>query len=68
MLSKVVLLLDKRRELSTKYKKLLEQNSTKVFVSDTAERAFELLCEYEPDLVLISDSLGATLSVTNKKL
>lgn len=68
MLSKVVLLLDKRRELSTKYKKLLEQNNTKVFVSDTAERAFELLCEYEPDLVLISDSLEATLSETCKKL
>lgn len=68
MLSKVVLLLDKRRELSTKYKKLLEQNSAKVFVSDTIERAFELLCEYEPDLVLISDSLEATLSETCKKL
>ncbi len=68
MLAKVILILDKRRELSTKYKKLIEQNGSKVFVTSSAERAFEILCEYEPDLVLISDSIDTPLSEICKKL
>lgn len=68
MLAKVVLILDRRRELSTKYKKLIEQNNTKVFIADSPERGFELLSEYEPDLVLISDSLEFSLCEICKKL
>ena len=68
MLAKVVLILDKRRELSTKYKKLIEQNGSKVFITDSAEQSFSLLCEYEPDLVLISDSINTPLSEICKKL
>lgn len=68
MLSKVVLILDKRKELSTKYKKLLEQDGSSVFVASKIENAIELLYEYEPDLVLISDSIETDLHETCKKL
>lgn len=68
MLSKVVLMLDKRKELSTKYKKLLEQQGISVFVSSKAEEGFEILNEYEPDLIIVSDSLDTNLDEVCKKL
>lgn len=68
MLSKVVLILDKRKELSTKYKRILEQNGISVFISSKTEEGFELLYEYEPDLVLISDSIDTALDEACKKL
>ena len=64
----IVLILDKRRELSTKYKRLIEQNGSKVFIADSAEHSFALLQEYEPDLILISDSINLPLSEICKKL
>lgn len=68
MLCKVVLIFDKRRELSTKYKKLLEQTGAKVFTASTIETGFGLLYEYDPDLILISDSLDGSLDDICKKL
>ena len=68
MLSKVVLILDKRKELSTKYKRILEQNGISAFVTSKIEEGFELLYEYEPDLVLISDSIDLTLDEACKKI
>lgn len=68
MLTKVVLIFDKRRELSTKYKKLIENGGAKVFTADTIEKGYELLCEYDPDLILISDSLNISLDDVCKKL
>lgn len=68
MLSKVVLILDKRRELSTKYKKLIEQSGTKVFCDSTIEKGPELLFGLDPDLILISDSLEIPLDEVCKRL
>jgi len=68
MLSKLVMILDKRKELPTKYKKNIETSGVNVFVSSDFEKGLELLTEYEPDLVLVSDSLSLPLSEAVKKL
>lgn len=68
MLAKVVLILDKRKELSTKYKKLIEQGGSKVLTAATLEQGFEYLCEFDPDLILISDSLDSSVGEICKKL
>ncbi len=68
MLNKVVLLLDKRRELSTKYKKLLEQSGISVLGAEDLKDGFELLYGFDPDLIIISDSLDISLSEAAKKL
>ena len=57
MLTKVVLILDKRKELSTKYKKLLESSGIKVFCETNIPASLDILTKYEPDLVVISDSI-----------
>ena len=64
----VTLLIDKRRELSTKYKKLLESNSNKVFISKDFISALKIIQDNEPDLIIISDSLGGELSDYCKKI
>ena len=62
MIEKCVLIIDKRVELSTKYKKLLEQSKIFVIVSHELNDAIKILTQYEPDLVIISDSLEGKLS------
>ena len=57
MLVKVVLLIDKRIEQSTKYKKILEGAEITVFVAPDFSSAFNIMNSFEPDLILISDSL-----------
>ncbi len=57
MLVKVVLIIDKRKEQSTKYKKILENSDITVFVADDFAKAFNFMNSFEPDLILISDSL-----------
>ncbi len=68
MLAKVVLILDKRRELSIRYKKLIESFGASVFISSTLQDSVNIISEYDPDLILISDSLEETLSEICKKL
>lgn len=71
MLSRLVMILDKRKELPAKYKKLIESNGISVLIAASTEKALEILTEYEPDLVLVSDSIdgvGASLSDIIKKL
>lgn len=68
MLAKVVLILDRRLELSTKYKKLIESSGAKVFTASDPQAGFEILSGYDPDLVLISDSLEEPLEDVCKKL
>lgn len=68
MLSKLVLILDKRKELPAKYKKLIETNGVSVISTSEFETGIEILTEYEPDLILISDSLNTTLADAVKKL
>ncbi len=68
MLSKLVLILDKRKELPAKYKKLIESCGVSVLTASVFEKGLEILNEYEPDLVLISDSLDLPLADAVKKL
>lgn len=57
MLVKVVLIIDKRKEQSTKYKKILENSDITVFAASDFAGALNLMNAFEPDLILISDSL-----------
>lgn len=68
MLSKLVLILDKRKELPAKYKKLIEHGGVSVISTAIFEKGLEILNEYEPDLVLISDSMDIAPSDAVKKL
>lgn len=68
MLSKLVVIIDKRKELPAKYKKLVENNGVSVLLADSFEYGIELLTTYEPDMVLISDSLESPLFENLKKL
>ena len=57
----VTLIIDKRLELSTKYKKLLESNSNNVIVSKDLITALKIIQDKEPDLIIISDSFDNDL-------
>lgn len=57
MLVKVVLIIDKRKEQSTKYKKILENNDISVFVASDFAHGLNYINAFEPDLILLSDSL-----------
>ena len=68
MIKKCVLIIDKRIELSTKYKKLLEQAGIYSIISHELTGAIKLLTVYEPDLIMISDSLDGKLSENCQKI
>lgn len=56
-----VLIIDKRKELSIKYKKSIEDEQTTAIISRNLKDA---LCEIqgtEPDIIIISDSIGENL-------
>lgn len=57
MLVKVVLIIDKRIEQSTKYKKILENNDISVFVAPDFAHGLKYINAFEPDLILLSDSI-----------
>ena len=64
----VTLIIDKRKELSTKYKKILESANNKVIVSKNLLSAIKLIQDLEPDLIIISDSIDSNLSDYCKKI
>ena len=68
MIKKCVLIVDKRLELSTKYKKLLEQSKITVIISHELNDAIKNLTRFEPDLIVISDSLDGKLSENCQKI
>ena len=68
MLSKLVMILDKRKELPAKYKKLIESSGAGVVVSKSFENGLEYLNDFEPDMIIISDSLDTTLADACKRL
>lgn len=68
MLTKVVLIIDKRKEQSTKYKKILENNDISVFVADNFATSLNLMNEFEPDLILISDSIDFDVKEAIKQI
>ena len=64
----VTLLIDKRLELSTKYKKILENKSNTVYISKDFLSALKIIQDSEPDLIIISDSLEGYLPDYCKKI
>ncbi len=64
----VTLIIDKRKELSTKYKKLLDSKTNKVIISKNLISAMKLIQDKEPDLIIISDSIDSDLSDYCKKI
>lgn len=58
----VTLIIDKRLELSTKYKKLLESETNRVIISKDLISAIKIIQDKEPDLIIISDSFDDDLS------
>ena len=57
----VTLIIDKRRELSVKYKKLLETEQSTVIISKNIISALKTIQDTEPDLILISDSIDSDI-------
>ena len=64
----VTLIIDKRRELSVKYKKLLESDSSVVIISKNMISAMKFIQDKEPDLIIVSDSMGADLGEYCKEI
>lgn len=60
MLSKI-LIIDKRRELSVKYKKSLEDDEVSVQIARNLKDAMSDMRLFEPDLIIISDSIDEKL-------
>lgn len=65
---KNTLIIDKRKELSTKYKKLIEGTENFVIISHNLTSALKIIQENEPDLIIVSDSIDEKLSDFCKKL
>ncbi|CCZ49570.1 two-component response regulator [Acinetobacter sp. CAG:196] len=57
-----VLIIDKRKELSVKYKKSIDEEQTSAVITRTLKDAVALVQESEPDLIIISDSIDEDLS------
>ena len=53
--------MDKRKEQSIKYKKILEQNDITVFTAPDFVKALDIMSKFEPDLIVISDSLDVDI-------
>ena len=58
----VTLIIDTRLELSTKYKKLLENSNNRVIISRDLITSIKIIKDSEPDLIIISDSFDNDLS------
>lgn len=67
-MGKYTLIIDKRKELSTKYKKLIEGVDNFVIISHSLNSAIKTIQENEPDLIIVSDSIEENLSDFCKKL
>ncbi|MDR1327957.1 MAG: response regulator [Heliobacteriaceae bacterium] len=64
----VTLILDKRRELPAKYKKLLESPNNTVIIAKNLISAMKAIQDKEPDLIIISESAGADLAEGCRKI
>ena len=60
MLSKI-LIIDKRKELPAKYKKKLEDSDNSVIISNNLHDALKDIQDFEPDLIIVSDSIDEPL-------
>ena len=62
----VTLIIDKRREISTKYKKLLSDESNSVTVTSDIISSIKFIQDKEPDLIIISDSIEDNIDYCKK--
>lgn len=67
-MQKLTLIIDKRKELSIKYKKLIGSSDNVVIISNSLNSALKAIQENEPDLIIISDSIEESLSDFCKKI
>lgn len=67
-MSKYTLIIDKRKELSTKYKKLIESSDNYVTICHSLNSAIKSVQDNEPDLIIVSDSIEENLAEFCKKL
>ena len=67
MLSNAIII-DTRKELSTKYKKALDSSDTSVSIVNNLMEAYKYIQEYEPDLIIISDSIPEALDIFCNKI
>ena len=58
-----VLIIDKRKELSTKYKKCIETSEISTIIARTLKDALVLVQSLEPDMIIISDSIDEELDI-----
>ena len=63
-----VLIIDRRKELSTKYKKCLEDEQTSALMARTLKEGIELTRQVEPDLIIVSDSIEEDLASFCEKI
>ena len=56
------LIIDKRKELPAKYKKILEDKTNEVTISSDIKSALNLIKTKEPDVIIISDSIEEKLA------
>jgi diguanylate cyclase (GGDEF)-like protein len=56
------LIIDRRKELSTKYKKSLKDEHTQVDVASNLKDALVYIQSHEPDMIIVSDSIQEPLS------
>ena len=63
-----VLIIDKRKELSTKYKKSLDSTEINCIIARTLKDALVLVQTLEPDMIIISDSIEEEISNFCKKI
>ena len=63
-----VLIIDKRKELSVKYKKSIDDEQTSAVIARTLKDAVALVQESEPDLIIISDSIDEDFSSFCEKM
>ncbi|MEI8378054.1 MAG: diguanylate cyclase, partial [bacterium] len=53
-----ILIIDERKELSFKYKRLIEHKSAcTISIQHSSEKIFDYIQKFEPDLIIISDSI-----------
>ena len=58
-----VLIIDKRTELSTKYKKCISETDAKVVINRSMKEAMLSVQNLEPDMIIVSDSIGEDLAI-----
>ena len=57
-----VLIIDKRKELSVKYKKCIDETDVNTVIARTLKDALVILQALEPDMIIVSDSIEEELA------